>query len=405
MKTIKLNILGLLMLICAINANAQMDQIQSANSYLRNKQIDLAKKAIDAAANNESTKNIPKMWYYRARTYFEILKSKDPSVKALDADAPEKAFLSVINCLKTDKDKVFYDEMKPLLRSVSFYVLNKSLQLQSNNDYNHSMEVLKLLYDAIPFDTDDALKHDDISTDKLNMQMYNLASKAKNNDLAKQYLQKLIDVKYKVPSIYIDMEVLCLNDKDTLKALNYVEIGRGLFEDNSELIDDETALYVNLHRQDELLEKIKNEINSDPTISNLYYSEGYLYQVKNDLVNAETAYKKAIELKPDYVEANHKLGALYLNKGIEYSNQASALPPNENKKFDELNKKALDELVLAIPYLEKVHELNPKDLKVSKNLLVLYARTSNNDKYLKLKDELSKAGNIAPTKPEGSSTK
>ena len=60
-----------------LSAFAQDNQLNNANNYLRSKELDKAKTAIDLAAEHEKTKNLTKMWYYRGKTYLAICESKD----------------------------------------------------------------------------------------------------------------------------------------------------------------------------------------------------------------------------------------------------------------------------------------------------------------------------------------
>ena len=372
-------------------AFAQSNQVQNAWNYIRSKELDKAKASIDLAAQNDATKNSPKMWLYRAQTYFNILQSKEEKFKNLDPEAAEKAFTAVINCYKADKDKIFYDDVKVLLVPTSFYLYNKIIADQGAKNYERAMQNLKTLFEAIPYDKDDALKHQDISNDKLMYLMYVLGMQSKNTSVSKEYITKLIGIKYKDPNIYRDIASIYLTEKDTAKALAYIEQGRALFEDNQDLIIDQTSIYISQNKSDVLLSKIEDDLKTSPDNEMLYFNQGYLFQRKNNLDKAEVSFKKAVELKPDFIEACHSLGALYLNRGIDCMNKADGLSANEGKKIDELTKNGQNYFAMAIPYLEKVHLHNPKDKKISNNLLQLYAKTGNEEKYKQLNDEL-KAG-------------
>ena len=49
------------------------------------------------------------------------------------------------------------------------------------------------------------------------------------------------------------------------------------------------------------------------------------------LAEAEKAYLKAIELKPDYFDAYYNLGALFFNKGVEVFEFANSIPRINSK--------------------------------------------------------------------------
>ncbi len=71
-------------------------------------------------------------------------------------------------------------------------------------------------------------------------------------------------------------------------------------------------------RHDEAITKFNEVIAKMPTCADCYYNIGMAYVGKQDLAQAETAFKKTIELKPDSAEAYTGLAGLY----------------NSQKKFD-----------------------------------------------------------------------
>lgn len=384
----KLKLLTVMLTVSITSLFAQKNNLVNTWNYLRSKELDKAKTAIDAAAQNDDTKNSPKMWLYRAQTYMAIMESKEDKYKNLDPDAAEKAFTAVVNCFKTDKDKVYYDDAKGMLMPASVRLYNRSIEAFGAKEYDNAIRYTTALFEGLPFDKDDAMKHQNITADKLNYQLFSIAYSAKNFTLAKEYLQKLIDVKYKDPNIYLNMAGIYENEGNAEKQLSYIEQGRNLFDDNVDLITAELNYYIKQNKIDVLLDKVSKAIEAAPDNEILHYTQGNIYQGKNELDKAEAAYKKAIELKPDYGDANYNLGKLYLDRGINYNNTANNLPPKESKKAQELSDKGKGEFVKAIPYLEKAHSDNPKDGNVTKALLQLYVTTGDNDKYAKLKEEM-----------------
>jgi len=71
-------------------------------------------------------------------------------------------------------------------------------------------------------------------------------------------------------------------------------------------------------RHDEAIAKFNEVIAKMPTCADCYYNIGTAYVAKQDLPNAETAFKKMVELKPDAAEGYTGLAGVY----------------NAQKKFD-----------------------------------------------------------------------
>ena len=101
----------------------------------------------------------------------------------------------------------------------------------------------------------------------------------------------------------------------------------------------------------------------------------------------EADYKKAIELKDDYFDANYNLGAMIYNQGADMNNAANDI--KDNKKYNDAKAKADERLKQALPYLEKANEINPKDKNTLISLKQVYARIGDQVKYQKAKEELN----------------
>ena len=390
MNQIKLTVLSFFLLVCFC-LQAQKTNIQNAWSALNFKELDKAKKAIDLAAEHEDTKNNTKMWLYRGKIYLAIndSNSRGGKYKDLDPDAAEKAVISFTNCLKGDKDNIYKDEATPLLVQSCIRLYNRGKEAYyQNHNYEKAVSYYTDLFDALPFDKDKSLVRSNITFESINNELFKISKFSGNNTKAKEYLQKLIDVKYKDPSLYIEMSRILLLEKDTSKALSYVETGRNLFDDNADLIKAEINLYIIQNKMDELLEKTSKAIVSAPDNEMLYYIQGIVYKDKGLPDKAEASYKKAIEVKPDYFEANYELGALYFNKGVEWNNKSNNLPASQLNKAKEYDANAAAEFKKAVPYLEKAMEVNEKDRAVLMALKQLYARTRQDDKLQQINEKL-----------------
>ena len=105
---------------------------------------------------------------------------------------------------------------------------------------------------------------------------------------------------------------------------------------------------------------------------------------------AENYYKKAIELNPDYFDANYNLGALYVNQAIEISKAANELPLNEEKKYKELKDQETELLRKSLPYIEKADSLQPNDQYTLRSLKDIYTRLGMMDKLKSINERLNK---------------
>ncbi len=393
----------ILLIVCLLSTHTGYSQnfnVQSAADSYKNlretknrlKELTDAKKYIDLAAANEQTANDPKMWIYRGKIYLEIDQDTTEAVKSLDPDAIEKSAISFINCMKTDTKNNFTDECKSKIWVAGARINNKAIAALNKADYDKATRYFSIALEIIPFDKDNNLKRNtSITADLITYNLSKTAIRAKDYSKAKGYLQKLIDIKYNDPMLYVNMSRVYLEEKDTTKALSYVEQGRKIFEENTSLLAEEIKIYSAQGRFDVLIDKFTEAINIDPDKEFLYYNRASLYQVIKNNEKAESDYKKAIDLKSEYFEANYYLGVLYFNQGADLANSAKNIKNND--EFETAKKKYDEKFKQAEPYLEKALDINPKkteeDQRLYKanlnSLKQLYARTGEMDKYNKIK--------------------
>src|SRR6185436_15236176 len=111
------NILFLFLILISLKSFSQSNNVQSAANYFKNyerassknKQGEIAnaKRFIDMAAENSSTNNDPKMWYYKGKIYHAIDYDSIAAINQLDVDAAEKAASSILNVLKLETETKF----------------------------------------------------------------------------------------------------------------------------------------------------------------------------------------------------------------------------------------------------------------------------------------------------------
>lgn len=366
---------------------SQSNQVQNASNYLRNKEFDKAKASADAAAVHESTMNNPKLWKYRGQIYQEIYFSKEPAIKNLDAEAEEKALESYINCFKNDKDKFYSTEeggVKGLIVQATAAVSNKANAYKINKEFDKALYCYELLEQALPFDFDQGMKRANITKEKLMYNKFETYRVAANKNKMVEYAEKLINIKYKEPKIYTDMVKICMVDRDTVKALEYIGKGKLMFEDNMELVNQEINIYLARKKTNELKDKLTNAIELSPDNEILHAILATIYQKTNENDKAEAEYLKALEIKPDYDLANYNLGVMYFNTGNEWNAKLGDLPPKETAKAKEYEEKANEYFKKAVVNFEKSYEVSP-DKATKQQLFRLFTRLGETEKAAKYK--------------------
>jgi len=373
---------------------SQKASVQSAADLLKLKDVTKAKQFIDEAAVYESTSNDPKMWYYRGKVYQAI--NDDKELSKTNPDAAYIATQSFLKCIETDKKENYKDSTDIFTWIAGYSLYNRAVEQYQAGNTDTAMKFYKEVLEVFPFDKNSNLKRNNITPDIVTKNLYLCAFRMNDFTNAKMYLQKLIDVKFNDPAIYLGMSRILLQEKDTAKALTYVEMGRKAFEEHAGLIGQEIAIYVEQGKTNELIEKVSTAIDLDQDNERLYNMRGSLYEKTNNLDKAIPDYKKALELKEDYMEANYNLGNLLFGQAADLATAANSI--KDNAEFAKAKEKIDQKLKDAQPYLERAKELNQKKTDDDKTLYTttlnllkqLYARTNQMDKYAEVKAEMEK---------------
>ena len=388
----KQSILSLLMITCFFVALAQKSEINiakqnyalyeielSTKSPLKKKleTLKLAKDAAEKAITNEKTKDNPELWAYRGLIYSSI--AVTDTVNMANADAAFKiAQESLVKAKSLDvkNENVKYNESTE--NNLAIMMQNKGVAAFNKKDYKAAYSSFKFISEVRPQDS------------LFSMYTAIAANSASMYDEAIKYYSKTLELNPTNRDIYHELANIHLTKKDTTNALKVIEQGREKHPDYMTLIYDELNIYLNRGEASKQIAKIENAIAKDPKNKTLLFVLGVAQSANKDFKAAEEAYKKAIEIDPNYADAIYNLAVININRGNEYINAANKLPNNKasDAKYNELKKKFDAELAAALPLLEKAKELNPKDLNVLSTLREVYIKLNKMDKAAEIKKAL-----------------
>ena len=374
-------LLTLLIAAISIVGFAQKHNVVNASIALRQEKLDEAKKYIDEAYTAESTANDPKMWNYRAPIYLEISQKKSE----LDKDAILKATEAYLRCLETDhKGRVVvrkWTEKEVLLSGLvqcAYKLFNQAIEEYNAGQYKRAIKLYDTIFDIIPHDQENQLKRGNITKETILYNSFFASNKMKDNNKSKEILQQLIDINFNEPAIYIYMSNIYLEEGNTDKAIEYLALGREIFEEDQSLINTEINLYIKLNRTAELIEKLGEAIEFDPENDLLYFNRGTIYDQKGNITKAEQDYKSALEINSSSFGANYNLGALYFNYGVKLKDEAGNA--SSDAKYKALTKQANDNFEKALPYMQDAFNLNKEDQNTIISLKQLYALKGDYEK-------------------------
>ncbi len=170
--------------------------------------------------------------------------------------------------------------------------------------------------------------------------------------------------------------------KDNEKALEAIHEAQKENPNDYGLLVDEANVYFAMGNNQMFKEKLEQAVTINPTDPTLYYNIGVMKMELNDLDGAIESFKKALELKPDYIDAINNIGASVLKKAeaiVEQMNNSLS----DFDKYDKLQAQQLQIYREALPYYEQVYQMDNQNISVMQTLMGIY---ENLEMYEKAKE-------------------
>ena len=367
-------ILFSLSLLITVGSYAQNNKRTSAYMYNKNQQYAKAKEAIDEAVLHSKTQKDAKTWMYRGEIYYNIAESG--AAVLIAPDALNISYESLMSAKEFDTKESYTADINRLLGNLSILIFNKAHTQYQNEEYDEAVNNY-----VMGFNIGESMgKLDTVTAFYIGM----IGVEAKKPQIAADYLAKCAEAKYNDPRVYLYYARAEKQLGDTTKAFDILTMGREIYPAESSLQLEEAQLFLETGNNEMLVNSLKSAIELDPENANLYRVLGSTYESVNDEDNAIECYKKAIELNSEYGDAIFNLGAIYVNRASQLYTEANNLPFEENEKYNKLKAEADADLHLALPYLEKSHELNPDDDIVKGALKETYINLKMNDELKEL---------------------
>ncbi len=390
--------LFLLLVTSVTLAIGQKSVRQTASNYLKDGKLDKALEAINQCIVDPGTAQDCKTWFLRGNIYMEIANTKDEKYKSLDANPLPKALDSYKKCLEFDPKKEmakkeFYGDIFFRISKQHLVFFDSAVSKYNKKNFKEAM--LSFGYSA------DVMEAVGI-TDTLSLMNGAIcAASANEKDAQKIFLQRLIKSNYRSPSVYSDLSDIYLKQKDSANAFRYIRMGLKEFPNNRALFNSEINIYLTYNIIDKAMSNLNIAMKNDTVNYSIPFALGTLYDnIANDTLKsaaqkdeaftmAAKSYTRALQIKPDYVDAAFNLGALNLNKASDILVKANNLPPDAVAEFTKRKKEADGYLEKAMPSFEKALELQPTDMNTLNALRQIYTRLGLVDKKKTIQEKIN----------------
>jgi tetratricopeptide (TPR) repeat protein len=165
--------------------------------------------------------------------------------------------------------------------------------------------------------------------------------------------------------------------KDTSNALDILHKGRRLLPTDRSLLLEEANIYNSQNNFKSLEPLVKDLLDAYPKDADVFYTAAYCYDQLKKYDKAESLYLRAIEANNAKYEPVFNLGLLYLKLSAK----------NKNKS------EAEKDMTRAALWLQKAHEMSPKNVTALQLLQLVYAKSGNDVQLNKINSKLQELTN------------
>ena len=213
-----------------------------------------------------------------------------------------------------------------------------------------------------------------------------------------KYLQEAIAKNYadEEGNIYYYLFHCYYGQKDAdaanvMKAKDVLLKGLEKFPKNSRILEGLMQLYTTeegVGDPADLVSMIDNALAEQPENVDLWFGRGRIFYALKNADESIASFLKVVELQPDLFEGNYFLGVFYTIKAENMLMELNSKQYSSQAAYEEDLKVVNAVYKEAIPWLEKAHELNPKDVNALELLKSLCFRLRDDDPELNNKYEI-----------------
>jgi tetratricopeptide (TPR) repeat protein len=417
-------------LICLISvySYAQKDEIKAIEKALKSNDFAAARSATaaaDAVVSNMDDKTKAKYYLIKAQAYYAGGEASDTDFKTAIESLKDLSELE-----KSSGYNKYAGEAAEIKDGLLRAVLSRASKAYEAKDYKGAAQKFNDLYRMSTQDTiylyyaasaavqgvdyDTSLKYyeelRELGYDGSEMRYYAINKETNEEELFGDALMRDTSIKSgqyisprnektasKSAEIVKNIALIYVSQDKNDKALAYMKDAREENPDDMGLILSEANVHLKMGNKDKFKELMELATTKDPNNPELQFNLGVLAAEAGDPENAKKYYQNAINLNPRYSDAILNMAVLILDRESSIIEEMNGLGTSaaDDKRYEELKAERSKLYNDAVPYLQRVLEIDAKNLPAAETLMNMYSALGETDKYkaMKAKVEEIKAGN------------
>ncbi len=341
----------------AKTALQKYEELKGAGSAeLGKSNLESAKEAIDQAIVHDKTKEDAETW-----TIYALVNANLATLNGT-AEAATAASEGIKKATELDKDGKNADNIKVAGQTLGQFNFNQGVAAWDKQDFKTAYASFDSALGFLPGDT--------------TLTYYSGLAAIQNQDYpnAIEKYKQLIPAKdfSSHKSVMVDLPKLYLSAKDTASAIEYAAQAAQAYPNDNDAATQNIELNLIAGNEAKIISDIESQIAKDGSNKSLYYYLGIAQSAANNNDKAIEAYKKAVSIDANYSDANRNAAATIINGVREKLNALNDDKTLSNTDYNTKVNALKEEIKEALPYLEKVVELNPEDVDALRSLKGYY---------------------------------
>lgn len=387
---------------------AQKKAVSEAQSIAKGQNPDFteARTLIKGAMENAETKDDAKTWFVAGSiedSQFSAERTKQMLGQQPNEPVMYEALINILpyfeksyelDQLPNAKGKIkpkFTKDIKNILSANHIYYINGGAFYFDQKDYKKAYDFFEQylkISDHPMFKGEETAARD---SNFMTVQFYAAvaATQLQNSQLAIAALERAKTMDYRANDVY---QYLCYEyeqAKDTVNLEKTLEEGMQKFPEEPYYLMSLINNYIYSNRNEKAVQYLNTAISKDPQNPQLYDVMGRVYETgMKDYAQAETYFKKALEINPDYIESMSNLGRIYYNQGVNKQDEANRI--NDSKLYQEELAKAKEFFKQALPFFEKAHQMKPDEREYMIALRGIYYNLNMGKEFDAIEAEMNK---------------
>ena len=393
-----------------LTANAQL-RLDNAKNYANPKKgyYDKAKIEIDAACEEDGTKNNAEVWAWKGWIYVNLGLSDKAKIKKVCpenwADIAYEAALKSKE-LNVDKDAGIITRNNEVFKIVAGQYVDEAFKLYNNagEDTNMFRKSIVNVEKAIKIFQSSGAEDKEIK-DRIKEARFLGGAAARvlgDNEATIKFFKPLVRAKYDKPYVYNSLIVIYQHKNDTVEALKMAKTYTDNFPNDYNSYMLAAKVYAWANKVNKAKENAQKAIDLAGNIEDVTAKSNFICQVADiytDLLDYETATKefdRAMQVSPNNPVVYMGLGRMHFNSGVDLQVKANDVPLDDaTGLYEKLTEQFKAEYEESAKFYKKsletndrsTQELQQRYAEAVRNLKMVYARSNKDMNELKVYEQ------------------